>query len=144
MMKITSAKAYTDKVKALLTTENLPVADLPVTLDNFVVALQDDELAGVAGLEIYNSYGLLRSLAVDNRFRSKGIALQLLNAVEALAVENKLEALYLLTETAQGYFARNGFTTVERAAIPAEVHTSSEFSHVCPQSAIAMKKTLKR
>jgi amino-acid N-acetyltransferase len=143
-MTITSANKYRDKVIALLKAENLPVADLPASLETFAVALQGDELAGVAGLEIYGSYGLLRSLAVDKRFRNKGIALQLLNAVEAMAAENKLQALYLLTETAPGYFTRNGFEQVARTAIPTEVQGSTEFSHVCPQSAIAMKKKLIR
>jgi amino-acid N-acetyltransferase len=141
-MIIDQAKNYKDKVKALLMAEKLPVDDLPASLDNFIVAIHDAEVVGVAGLEIYGSYGLLRSLAINSDHRSKGMASKLLLRIEEMAALNRLKELYLLTETAPEYFNRKGYGKITRADVPIEVQQSSEFSHVCPQSAIVMKKII--
>src|ERR1700760_4807324 len=139
-MEIIEAISYRDSVIALLVAEKLPAEDLPATLENFWVALQNDEVIGAAGLEIYGDYGLLRSLAVQHEHRSEGVAGKLLGQIETLANTKGLKAICLLTETADGYFDRKGYVRIARENIPAEVQRSSEFSHVCPQSAIAMIK----
>jgi amino-acid N-acetyltransferase len=91
---------------------------------------------------LYGSYGLLRSVAVDPQQRSKGIAAELLTRIEEIAIGLNLEGIYLLTETAADYFNKKGYEHIARMDIPEEVKASSEFSHVCPQSAIAMKKSI--
>ncbi len=141
-MKIEQADNYRESIIALLTAEKLPVADLPEPLENFAVSKQGDDVTGVIGLEIYGDYALLRSLAVNSKFRNQGIADGLLHHIEKLAAAKNLKAVYLLTETAPGYFIRKGYQTITRADVPAEVQQSSEFSHVCPQSAIVMQKFL--
>jgi amino-acid N-acetyltransferase len=143
-MKTEEATPYRESIIELLASEKLPVADLPATLENFIVAKDNDEVTGVAGLEIYGDYGLLRSLAVSPSYRNKGIAKQLLNKIEALAASKSLHEIYLLTETAPEYFSQNGYHQITRADVPAQVKQSSEFSYACPQSAIVMKKTLKK
>jgi len=142
-MKTESALPYRDSIIALLAAEKLPVTDLPATLDNFVVAKDGDTIIGVAGLEIYGDYGLLRSLVVSPAHRSKGIAKLLLTEMEALAAAKALSAIYLLTETAHEYFSRTDYQQISRTDVPQPVQQSSEFSYACPQSAIVMKKTLK-
>lgn len=73
-MIIDQAKTYRDKIIELLAAEKLPVDDLPETLDNFIVAIQDGEVIGIGGVEVYAKYGLLRSLAVHPEHRKAGIA----------------------------------------------------------------------
>ncbi|MFB9842920.1 arsenic resistance N-acetyltransferase ArsN2 [Mucilaginibacter ginsenosidivorans] len=141
-MEISGAIDYQADVEAILAAEKLPVSDLPASLDNFLVAKLDDRIAGTAGLEVYGEYGLLRSLAVEPASRGNGIAGELLKGVEELAQGKRVKTLYLLTETAPGYFSRKGYLTIGRANVPAEVQQSSEFSFVCPQSAIVMMKNL--
>jgi len=141
-MKTEAALPYRDSIITLLAAEKLPVADLPATLNNFVVVKDGEVIIGVAGLEIYGDYGLLRSLAVSPAHRSKGIAKLLLTQIEALAAAKKLSTIYLLTETAPGYFSRNNYQQLNRTDVPQLVQQSSEFSYACPQSAIVMKKTL--
>jgi amino-acid N-acetyltransferase len=141
-MKIENAANYRKEVITLLMAQNLPVADLPQNLDNFLVALQNHEVIGVAGLEVYGAYGLLRSLAVHPDFRGQGIADQLLRNILALAGIKGITALYLLTETAAIYFEKKGFINITRPEAPMGIQQSSEFSHVCPQSAIVMKKSI--
>lgn len=140
IMQIERGDNYKESIIQLLAAEKLPVADLPLSLDNFVVALQNNEVIGVAGLEIYGHYGLLRSLTVKADYRGQGIADKLLQQIAALSSLNQLSALYLLTETAPGYFEKKGYKKITRADVPVELQQSSEFSHVCPQSATVMKK----
>lgn len=141
-MIIDQAQPHRNAIIALLSAEKLPTADLPETLDNFIAAIADAEVIGVAGLEVYGSFGLLRSVAVRSDFRSQGIAAKLLRRIDALASLKGLTEIYLLTETASDYFERKSFRRIDRNEVPEELQQSSEFSHVCPQSAIAMKKII--
>ena len=141
-MKIEQADKYRESIIALLSAEKLPIADLPGQLENFAVTKQGEEITGVIGLEIYGDYGLLRSLAVNNNFRNQGIANDLLLHIEQLAAAKSLKTIYLLTETAPGYFTRKGYQKINRENVPLPVQQSSEFSHVCPQSAIVMLKPI--
>jgi amino-acid N-acetyltransferase len=141
-MQIVKAEGYKENIVDLLISEKLPVTDLPESLENFWIALQNDMVIGVIGLEIYGQYGLLRSLAVLPPYRSKGVAGELLNNLESIAASQALKHIYLLTETAPDYFTTKGYKQLSREDVPAEVQQSSEFSYVCPQSAIVMKKSL--
>lgn len=141
-MDITDAINYRDDIIALLSSEKLPTDDLPEILKNFSVMTENEELIGVVGLETYGNYGLLRSLVIRPDYRNQNIAGKLVKEVEKLAAAEGLKAVFLLTETAPDYFSSKGYYLIARSEIPAEVQRSSEFSHVCPQSAIAMKKDL--
>ena len=141
-MIIEQAKNQRDDIAAILSAQKLPVEDLPEVLDNFLLAKESDQLIGVLGLEIYGAYGLLRSLAVIPEYRNKGIASKLIERLESLAALTGLTELYLLTETAPEYFAAKSFQKITRDEVPDEVKQSSEFSHICPVSAIVMKKLL--
>jgi amino-acid N-acetyltransferase len=143
-MIINQAKNYREDIITLLSSEKLPAGDLPATLENFLMAVQDDELIGVIGLEIYGNYGLLRSLAVKPAFRGQNIAGKLIAQIETLTASKGLKAIFLLTETATDYFARKGYEKITRNDVPEEVQQSSEFSHVCPQSANVMKKDISK
>lgn len=141
-MIIDQAQPYRTDVVSLLSGEKLPVDDLPQTLDNFIVAIENAQVIGVAGLEIYGSYGLLRSVTVHSGYRGQGVSAKLIRRIEALASENKIGELYLLTETAADYFERKAYLGINREDVPEAIKQSSEFSHVCPQSAIVMKKLI--
>jgi amino-acid N-acetyltransferase len=142
-MIINEAQAYRNEVKVLLAAEKLPVADLTDTLNNFIVAVQQGLVIGVAGLEAYGKLGLLRSMAVVAKHRNLGIAGKLLDRIEATCKRKGIKSIYLLTETAPGYFEKKGFIQIDRAEVPVEIQQSTEFSLVCPVSAIVMKKLLK-
>lgn len=142
-MIIVQAQPYKGKVIALLAAEKLPVEDLPVSLVDFIVAIENTAIIGAAGLEIYGKTGLLRSLVVSPEHRNRGIAGKLLQRIEAIAALKLVTELYLLTETAPNYFEQKGYRKIIRSEVPTEVQASSEVSHVCPVSAVVMKKTLK-
>ena len=141
-MEIENGLNYRAEIVALLESVKLPMEDLPPSLENFLVMHHGDQLVAVAGIESYGQCALLRSVAVSPAFRDQGVAAIIVESVENIAAAKGITAIYLLTETASDYFKRRGYIEIARIDIPAEVQKSSEFSHVCPQSAIAMEKVL--
>ena len=127
-------------IVTLLQSEKLPVEDLPADLDNFFIAVDYDNVVGAVGLEKYNNCGLLRSLVVNKDYRNEKIATKLIQHVEKKAKDLGVDCIYLLTETAPDYFTGKGYKKIKREEVPADLRSSAEFSHVCPQSAIVMQK----
>ena len=135
--------AQFDAIVRLLRAAGLPVEDLDVAmLDAFVVATEGEVCVGVAGLEIYESYALLRSLAVEPRHRSRGLGAQLVDTVETEAQARGVTALYLLTTTAATFFERVGYTAHDRAAVPPAIAATTEFSSLCPDTADCLWRDL--
>jgi len=66
----------------------------------------------------------------------------LVKTLEEQAIASGISDMYLLTETADKYFSKKGYHPINRDEVPTEVKASSEFSYVCPVSAIVMKKPL--
>jgi len=126
----------------LLTQADLLTDDLPNDLGTFTLAFDADTLAGVAGVEVYGSIGLLRSVAVSPAYQSRQIGRQLIDAVYELAWDSGVVDLYLITTTAEGYFERLGFGGVERSNVPDAVAKTRQFSDLCPASSVVMIKRI--
>jgi arsenate reductase len=131
-------------IAMLLTSNQLPVEDIVPGKQRFWIIKENDRIIGVAGLEQFGEFALLRSLAMDAGYRNKGLAAQLLNAVFEYAKRAGIKELYLLTETAEIYFEKKGFQKIGREAVPEPVKESKEFSHLCPSTAIVMKKPVNK
>ncbi len=130
-------------ILALLAESGLPEAGLKDHVGTLLLAAKgggNGRLLGCGALEIYGSDGLLRSVAVAEDARGRGLGDRITRATLALASKLELTEVYLLTETAQAFFARHGFLQTERATIPTAVCRSVEFSSACPASAVAMVK----
>jgi amino-acid N-acetyltransferase len=130
------------EVLVLLRKADLPSAGVPETLSDFFVAEQDGRLVGVAGLEIYRSSALLRSVVVEDEWRGSGVGGRLIDLALEKARARGLEDVFLLTTTAQHYFPRFGFACVTREAVSQEVRASVEFQGACPASAVVMRRYL--
>lgn len=130
-------------VERLLTSSELPLDGVRDALADFVVAEHNGDIVGVAGLEICCSDALLRSVAVNSQWRSKGVGRALVTRAIADAEARGINALYLLTTTAEHFFPTFGFSTVDREQVPADVRATKEFTDACPASAVAMKRALK-
>lgn len=129
-------------VEKLLLDNKLPAEDINKDLPNFFVATDKDSIIGAIGFEVYADNGLLRSMVIDTAHRKHGIAAALINELFTDARKKNLKEMYLLTETAADYFTKKDFQRVERDQVPESLKQSSEFSHVCPSSAIVMKKKI--
>ncbi len=127
-------------VKQLLLECELPYQDIDNHLSHFILAKQDKQLIGVIGLEKVDSYGLLRSLAVSDSHRGKGLAKTLHTRMLAYAQGQGLERFYLLTLTAEGFFSKLGFDRTERKTVPEALRQTEEFRSLCPDTAVCMVK----
>jgi amino-acid N-acetyltransferase len=127
------------QVLALLARSGLPEAGLADHLATTLVARGDGRIVGCVALELYGDAALLRSVAVEPALRSQGLGSRLTGQAFDLARQNGVRRLYLLTESAAGYFARRGFQPIARSAVEAAVQQSVEFRFACPQSAQAMR-----
>lgn len=132
-----------DAVKTLLNASDLPVEDLtPAHMDNFFLLYDNDRLIGCVGLEIYGENALMRSLAVESSYRGQGLGIRLLAAAESGAASNSVRNLYLLTTTAEGFFAAHGYQMIERSKAPQDIQQTCEYQSLCPSSAASMFKRL--
>ena len=122
----------------LLEASKLPTAGVKDHFQNFLLEFEHDTLLACAGLEIYGDAGLLRSVVVNSRRRSKGIGSRLVNAILENAKKHQLSSISLLTQTAQDYFPRFGFKRVTRENLPETLNASKELRGACPDTAVVM------
>ena len=128
----------TPAVHELLRACRLPTDGVPQDAALLLVAEVGTSIVGVAGLELHNGDGLLRSLAVAPGHRTRRIASRLVDEVEARAVALGARRLFLLTETAEKFFSRRGFSLLDRSLAPPAIAAARELTGVCPASAILM------
>ena len=124
--------------RALLRSSGLPADDLDYRRDLLVGYYEGDELVGTGGLEVYRNYALLRSLSVKMGIRGKAVGSTITEFLLSEAKKRQLRGVYLLTETAPGFFIKKGFAEVSRQDVPAEVRNSQEFANLCSESATVM------
>jgi amino-acid N-acetyltransferase len=126
------------EIANILRAENLPLDGAQEQIVNFLIGMQEKKIVAIGGLEHYGSVGLMRSIAVLTEVQGQHYGVQMVQALCRLARKNRIDDLYLLTTTAQKYFARLGFVPLARDLAPAELMQSSQFQGTCPSSAILM------
>jgi arsenate reductase len=132
---------YYQEVLHLLEKNKLPTGDI-AGKDLYVLLNENNKVVGAGGLEYFNGHALLRSVAVEDSYKGKGLGKFITGELEKIARKKGSKDLYLLTTTADGFFQSQGYQIVERNNVPEEVKKSSEFTTVCPDTAIAMRKPL--
>lgn len=126
----------------LLENNNLPTADITSSSIQLFVGTYNNETVGVIGIEIYETKGLLRSLAVRDGFKKLRVGTKLVDALFNNDCMNNVVDVYLLTETAPNYFTKFNFKKVERSRVPDIIMQTNEFKELCPASATVMHKGL--
>jgi amino-acid N-acetyltransferase len=129
-------------VRKLLERVHLPLDGIDDHLGTMLVAREAAEIVGTAALELYANAALLRSVAVDPRRQGHRLGHQLTEAALRLAKRQGVEAVFLLTTTAEQFFPKFGFETIARDDVPESVRASVEFQSACPASATVMRKRL--
>ncbi len=129
--------------KELLAACDLPTSDLEAGhFDHFLGYGTEESLQGLVGVELFESNGLLRSLAVAEEARGSGAGKVLVESIENYARDKGAQHLYLLTTTAEKFFSAMGYTKVARELAPASIRQTEEFAGICPGDAAFMKKDL--
>ena len=137
---IAAAKA-TDvaQIKLVLEANKLPVQGVDDHWRTFLVARDGDKIVACGGAETYPIAALIRSVAVLPDYRRHGLGRQLVRQLLDRLAARGLREFYLLTTTAEDYFRKRGFKTIERDEVNPQVLASREFHDACPSSAVCMQ-----
>ncbi len=105
-------------IEDLLRKNDLPTEGIKEALAHCLVAETQGQIIGAIALEPKGRDGLIRSLVVagDHQGHKLGTALssKMVNAARLLGVEQ----LYLLTTSAEAFFAPTGYRVVEKSQVP--------------------------
>ena len=141
MIAVPARAADLPGICSLLASEGLPYGDLTEqSLTHFLALREDDLLTGAVGLERYGDVALLRSLVVSAQHRRFGYGALLTDAIEKRAFAAGARSIYLLTTSAEFFFQARGYRRIERSQAPTAIQTTTQFSALCPSSAVLMVK----
>lgn len=134
--------AAVDRIAALLAANDLPREGLRAGPGRFFAGYADGDVVAGGGLERHGESALLRSAVVAEPYRSRGYGSALCEALGARAVDGGVDALYLLTTTAEAFFRRRGFAVTARDDVPRTIRETMQFAEQCPDTATCMRKAL--
>ena len=135
---VTLRRADLAQLEALLQDNHLPTEDCAEQAQHYCASYAGDELIAAGAIEPVAQWGLLRSVVVREDYRGRGLARRITTHLLNQARDEGRTAIYLLTETAQTYFADLGFVTMARADVPKAVSLTRQFGSLCPDSASCM------
>jgi len=129
-------------VLALLKENDLPVTDLDEKKKPLFACIDHQKLVGTGGLELLRDCALLRSISIRKALQRKGLGSFIVGELEKVVMQRGMNCLYLLTTTAQDFFAARGYEKIDREEASAEIKDTAQFSSICPSSAVVMRKFL--
>ncbi len=130
------------EINEILSDNNLRNDDLDLKNMHIYKLIHKKEIIGTGTLEKRGDYALLRSVAIKENYKNKGLGKFFCNELLKISKEKNIKALYLLTTTAASFFESLGFIECQRESVPSEVQSSKQFSLTCPKSAKCLMKNL--
>ena len=128
---------------AALETEALPVSDLASSgAIFFSYATPDGKPAGFGGFQPLGEDALIRSVVVLPDRRGQGLSKAIVPLLLRRAFDAGARMAWLLTDTAPGAFEKLGFAGADRSEAPKALRATEEFSALCPDSAVLMRKAI--
>lgn len=134
-----ASAADVDAIKALLIANELPTAGVDDHWKTFLVARDGDTIIACGGAEAYQFAALIRSIAVSPAHRGNGIGRRIVRQLLDRLASRGLREFYLLTTTAEAYFKKRGFKTIDRDEVHPQLLSSREFQDACPDTAVCMR-----
>lgn len=134
-----AAAADLEAIKALLTASDLPLAGVDEHWKTFIVAKDGPYVVACGGAEAYQFVALIRSVAVTQAYRSQGLGRRIVRQLLDRLASRGLREFYLLTTTAEAYFKKRGFKTIDRDEVHPQLLSSKELQGACPDSAVCMR-----
>jgi len=128
-----------DGIKSILIANELPVDGVDEHWKTFLVAHDGDALVACGGAEAYQFTALIRSVAVQPEYRSRGLGRRIVRQLLDRLASRGLREFYLLTTTAEEYFKKRGFKTIDRDEVHPQLLSSREFQGACPDTAVCMR-----
>jgi GNAT superfamily N-acetyltransferase len=94
---------------------------------------------GFGGLVRLGDIVLLRPIVVPHGRRNRGTGKAVLDGLLTEAKSLGAREAWLLTTTAESFFARHAFVRAARGEAPAAIRDTSQFQSLCPESAALMR-----
>jgi len=129
-----------DAIKRLLVGSLLPSRDVGGTSQRFIVASENGRLIGCAGLQVAGPDGLVRSMAVHWTRRNAGLGSRLHQRLLFEAMLAGVRTLYVVTTTAEDFFAGHGYRKVAAHVVPPALQASEEFIAFVPGGSTVMSR----
>jgi amino-acid N-acetyltransferase len=129
-----------DGIKRLLVGSLLPSRDVGGESQRFIVACEGGRLIGCAGLQVAGQDGLVRSMAVHWTRRNAGLGSRLHRRLLFEAVLADVRTLYVVTTTAEDFFAGHGFRKIAAHEVPPGLRASEEFTAFVPGGSTVMSR----
>jgi N-acetylglutamate synthase-like GNAT family acetyltransferase/protein-tyrosine-phosphatase len=129
-----------DAIQRLLVSSLLPSRDVGGAHQRFIVASENGRLLGCAGLQVAGQDGLVRSMAVHWTRRNAGLGSRLHERLLFEAMLAGVRTLYVVTTTAEDFFAGHGFKKVPATAVPPRLQASEEFTAFVPGGSTVMSR----
>ena len=142
MAEITISPARAEDVEAiqqLLIESELPIAGVEDHWKTFLLARDADTVVGCGGAEAYQFAALIRSVTVKPEYRRQGIGRRLVRQLLDRLASRGLREFYLLTTTAEEYFRKRGFRTIDRDEVHPQLLSSRELQEASPDTATCMR-----
>ncbi len=130
------------QIRRLLSECGLPTLYIHRYLKSFMVAKAAKRVVGVIGVEVYGRVGLLRSLCVEQAYRSRGIAKMLNAEILAYAQARKMERFYMFTLSAEKFASKLGFHKIDKRRIPKSIRLTWQFRKLKPYPVVCMMKKI--
>jgi len=103
----------------LLTKETVTLYE---SVQEFTVAIEDNEVVGCGALHVlWEDLAEVRTVAVLERLRGKGVGHQIMQAIEARAGAIGVKRIFCLTFETQ-FFGRHGFEEIQGTPVDADVY----------------------
>ena len=135
-------QANMSALREALQAAGLPADDLDAPDVTMFAFQRAGKLVGYGGLELHGDDALLRSIIVDRKHRSEGVGRRIVAMLSACARDLGGKRGFLLTTSADRYFAKLGFASVDRRNAPESIRATRQMAASCPASAVLMKKAL--
>jgi len=122
--KISDAKAINALINSYAERDRMlfrSLADIYENLQTFIVAELDNNIVGCCALEvIWADLAEIKSLAIDEAYKGKGIGSELVAAAVEQAAKLGVPKVFALT-LEPAFFEKSGFAIVEKEALPMKV-----------------------
>lgn len=121
------------EIQRLLREANLDDDGLDEHLEHFFVVEisldqeEDSQMVGTAGMEVYGSYALLRSLVIARASWNAKVSWQLIQILLSYAEHLQVEEVYLFAGGSVDWFQQLGFEKIPLADLPEKIR---ELHHV--------------
>ena len=96
-------------IQALLMQHQLPIDGLAQHIQHFEVVMANNQIIGVAGVEQYFPFALIRSVAIDAQYQHQQLGKQLIEVLLSKLNDASFTTYYLLTETEPTFFSKLNF-----------------------------------